>query len=160
MHAEGEKEPLNNFVADGALRLYLLDDQLKEHNMMFAFENWWIGDIGAFLANEESRYYLQAMENSIIYQISSADQQILLDHHIKFCRLFRKKFERALIRTQKRLIDNISSSAHSRYQDFLDTYPNYVNRLPDRYIASYIGVTPEFFSKIKKQVLHDYLKQG
>lgn len=146
----GQVHNYNNFVVSGALRLFLMDERFKEYNLQFAFENWWIGDLGSFLANRPSSLYLQALENTQLLQISSDNQEVLMQD-IRFCQLFRRKVERALIRTNQRLLNHLAAPARSRFQDFMETYPQFYNRIPDAQIASYIGVTPEFFCKLKQE---------
>ena len=148
---EGEVCRLNNFIVMGAFRMFLVDKNFKEYNIQFTFENWWIGDPKSYFKREISNVNIEALENSIVYSISLDKQNALLERFPTLNTLFRKLVENAFINTQTRVAQLISSTAMERYKDFLITYPNYVDRLPNQHIASYIGVTPEFFSKLKKE---------
>lgn len=149
---EGEICGRNTFVVEGCFRMYMVDEKGKEHNLQFAMENWWIGDIGSFHSQEPSKLYIEAMENSIILQIKKEDQLKLFVDHPKFNRIFRVFTENALVSAQRRILQNISSTAEERYLDFLERYPQFLNRISNVQIASYLGVTPEFLSTIRKKL--------
>jgi CRP-like cAMP-binding protein len=149
---EGDICKLNTFVVEGCFRMYLVDEKGKEHNLQFAVENWWIGDIGSFHSEEPSKLYIEAIENSVILQIKKEDQLKLFTKHPKFNRIFRVFTENALVSSQKRVLQNISSTAEERYLDFVKRYPNFFNRISNVQIASYLGVTPEFLSTIRKKI--------
>lgn len=149
---EGDVSSINTFVVEGCFRMYTVDDRGKEHNLQFAVENWWIGDIGSFHSEEPSKLYIEALENSIVLQIKKEDQLRLFVEYPKFNRIFRVFTENALVSSQRRILQNISSSAEERYLDFMKRYPHFFNRISNVQIASYIGVTPEFLSKIRKEI--------
>ena len=149
---EGEVSKHNTFVVEGCLKMYLIDEKGKEHNLQFAIENWWIGDIGSFHSEEPSRLYIEAMENSEVLQISKEDQLDLFVKHPKFNRIFRVFTENALVSSQRRILQNISSTAEERYLDFAQRYPYLFKRISNVQIASYLGVTPEFLSTIRKKI--------
>jgi len=149
---EGDVCRLNTFVAEGCFRMYMVDEKGKEHNLQFAIENWWIGDIGSFHKEEPSQLYIEAMENSVVFQIRKEDQLRLFVQHPKFNRIFRVFTENALVSCQNRVLQNISSTAEERYLDFIDRYPHLFNRISNVQIASFIGVTPEFLSTIRKKL--------
>ncbi|OUS00974.1 cyclic nucleotide-binding protein [Flavobacteriales bacterium 33_180_T64] len=149
---EGDVCLLNTFVVEGCFRMYFVDEKGKEHNIQFAIENWWIGDIGSFHSEEPSRLYIVAIENSIILQIKKQDQLDLFVNHSKFNRLFRVFTENALVTYQRRVLQNISSTAEERYLDFTKRYPYFFNRISNVQIASFLGVTPEFLSTIRKKI--------
>ena len=132
--------------------MYLVDDNGKEHNLQFAVENWWIGDIGSFHSGEPSRLYIEALENSTILQIKKEDQLKLFVEHPKFNRIFRVFTENALVSCQNRILQNISSTAEERYLDFVKRFPFFFNRISNVQIASFLGVTPEFLSTIRKKI--------
>ena len=149
---EGDVCKLNTFVVEGCFRMYMLDDNGKEHNLQFAIENWWIGDIGSFHSEEPSRLYIEAMENSVILQIKKQDQLKLFVDYPKFNQIFRVLAENAMVSLQNRILLNISSTAEERYLNFLKHYPQLFNRISNVQIASYLGVTPEFLSTIRKKL--------
>lgn len=132
--------------------MYMLDHSGKEHNLQFAIENWWIGDIASFHSEDPSRFYIEAIENSIILQIKKEDQLRLFVEYPKFNRIFRVITENALVSYQRRVLQNISSTAEERYIDFVNRYPDFFNRISNVQIASFLGITPEFLSTIRKKL--------
>ncbi len=149
---EGDICKYNTFVVEGCFKMYLVDANGKEHNLQFAIENWWIGDIGSFHSEKPSRLNIEAIENSIVLQIKKEDQWKLFVDYPKFNRIFRVLAENGMVSLQHRVLQNISSTAEERYLDFLEKHPNLFNRISNVQIASYIGVTPEFLSKIRKEI--------
>ena len=150
---EGDICVYNSFVVEGCFKMYMVDDNGKEHNLQFAIENWWIGDIGSFHSEEPSKLYIEALENSTILQIKKEDQLKLFVDYPKFNRIFRVFTENALVSAQRRILHNISSTAEERYLDFLKRHPHFFNRISNVQIASYLGVTPEFLSTIRKKIV-------
>lgn len=149
---EGEVCMHNTFVLEGCFKMYFVDNSGKEHNLQFAIENWWIGDIGSFHSEEPSKLNIEAIENSVILQIKKEDQLRLFVDYPKFNQIFRVLAENAMVGLQKRTIQNISSTAEERYLDFLKRHPQFFNRISNVQIASYLGVTPEFLSAIRKKI--------
>jgi CRP-like cAMP-binding protein len=149
---EGEICKHNTFVLEGCFRMYFVDPNGKEHNLQFAIENWWIGDIGSFHSNTPSKLNVEAIENSIILQANKEDQLKLFTDYPKFNQIFRVLAENAMIGLQRRVLQNISSTAEERYLDFLKRHPQLFNRISNVQIASYLGVTPEFLSTIRKKI--------
>lgn len=149
---EGEISKYNTFVVEGCFRMYRVDEKGKEHNLQFAVENWWIGDIGSFHSEEPSLLNIEALENSTILQINKEDQLKLFVDYPKFNRIFRVLSENALVSSQRRILQMTSSTAEERYLDFAKRYPHFFNRISNVQIASYLGVTPEFLSTIRKRI--------
>ena len=149
---QGEICKQNTYVLEGCFRMYLVDPNGKEHNLQFAIENWWIGDIGSFHSNIPSKLNIEAIENSIILQVKKEDQLNLFTNYPKFNQIFRVLTENAMVGLQRRVLQNISSTAEERYIDFLEKHPNLFNRISNVQIASYLGVTPEFLSTIRKKI--------
>lgn len=149
---EGDICKHHTFVVEGCFRMYMVDEKGKEHNLQFAIENWWIADIGSFYSEEPSRLYIEALENSIILQLKKEDQIKLFDDNPTFNRIFRVLTEKALVSAQRRILQNISSTAEERYLDFLKRCPHFFNRISNVQIASYLGVTPEFLSTIRNKI--------
>ncbi|PUZ24948.1 cyclic nucleotide-binding protein [Chitinophaga parva] len=140
-----------SFVVSGCFKMYRVDDNGAEHNIQFAAENDWIADIGSFHSGKPSRLYIEAIEPSVILQIDATNLIYLYHNHPKFDRIFRVIAENKFIELQNRVLQNISSTGDERYQAFLEQYPKLANRLPNTQIASYIGITPEFLSKIRRK---------
>lgn len=149
---EGDVCRHNSFVVEGCFKMYFVDQNGKEHTVQFAIENWWIGDIGSFHSEEPSQLCIQAMEHSVILQISKEDQLRLFVEYPKFNRIFRVITENALVSAQRRVLQNISSTAEERYLDFIQRYPLFFHRISSVQIASYLGMTPEFLSTIRKKL--------
>jgi len=149
---QGDISKFNTFIVEGCFRMYYIDDNGKEHNLQFAVENWWIGDIGSFHAEEPSKLNIEALENSIVLQIKKEDQLKLFVEYPKFNRIFRVITENALVSAQRRILQNIGLNTEERYLEFLKRYPHFFNRISNVQIASYLGVTPEFLSAIRKKI--------
>ncbi|MEJ5963773.1 Crp/Fnr family transcriptional regulator [Pedobacter immunditicola] len=141
-----------SFVVWGCLKMYALDQAGKEHNLQFAFEENWITDLSSFYSQKLSGVYIEAIEPSTVLQIKQSDLLHLYTHYHKFDRNFRIIIERKFIELQNRVLQSISSTAEGKYLSFLEEYPQLSNRLPNTEIASYLGVTPEFLSKIRKKI--------
>jgi CRP/FNR family transcriptional regulator, anaerobic regulatory protein len=150
---EGEICAYNTYVLEGCFKMYLVDPNGKEHNLQFAIENWWIGDIGSFHNDIPTKLNIEALENSIVLQIKKEDQLKLFLDYPKFNRIFRVLAENAMVALQRRVLQNISSTAEERYLDFLERHPQLFNRISNVQIASYLGVTPEFLSTIRKKLV-------
>lgn len=149
---QGDVCQLNTFVVEGCFRMFLVDEQGKEHNLQFAIENGWILDMESFYFGQPSRLNIEAIEHSIVYQIKKEGQFKLFTEYPKFNHIFRVLCENALISSQKRVLQNIGSTAEERYIEFLNRFPQLFNRISNVQIASYIGVTSEFLSKIRKEI--------
>ena len=152
--ASGEVCKHYNFIIEGCVKMYKVDDAAKEHNISFAIENDWITDIGSFHSELPSQLYIEAIEPSTIIQITKADLLNLYTHFLKFDRIFRVIIENQFVELQNRLLQTISTTAEERYIDFISKHPHLINRLSNAQIASYIGITPEFLSRIRSQQLH------
>jgi len=150
---EGDVCNHNTFVVEGCFKMYMVDISGKEHNLQFAIENWWIGDIGSFHSEAPSNLYVEAIENSIVLQIKKEDQVKLFVDYPMFNRIFRVLAENAIVSLQNRILQNISSTAEERYLYFLENHPQLFNRISNVQIASYLGVTPEFLSTIRKKLV-------
>lgn len=148
--AEGEVCKHYTFIVEGCVKMYRVDEAGKEHNLLFAAENEWIADIGSFHAEKASKLYIEAMEPARIFQLAKADLIYFFEENIKFNRIFRVVVENELVQLQDRLLQTISHSAEDRYEQFLLAYPHLGQRLPNAQIASYLGITPEFLSRIRR----------
>jgi CRP/FNR family transcriptional regulator, anaerobic regulatory protein len=138
-----------NFVVRGCLRTYKIDEKGNTHILQFATENYWINDLGSFHDAKPSALNIDALEDTVVLQISRDDLISLYKEAPKFDRIFRVLVEKAFVRLQERLLQNISSTAEDRYQSFLELYPHLINRLSQVQIAAFIGVTPEFLSRLR-----------
>ncbi|MFY7840775.1 MAG: Crp/Fnr family transcriptional regulator [Lacibacter sp.] len=149
---EGDVCNQKNFVVRGCLRMYKIDEQGTTHIIQFAAENYWILDLGSFHSEQPSSLTIDAIEDTVVLQINQKDLIALYLSAPKFDRIFRVLIENSFVGLQKRLLQNISSSAEERYQSFLETYPHLLNRLPQTQIASFLGITPEFLSRLRNKL--------
>lgn len=143
-----------SFIEAGCVKMYVVDKAGKEHNLQFAAEGDWITDLHSFYSEKPSGVYIEAIEPATVLQIKHPDLLHLYMNYPKFDRNFRIIIEHKYIELQNRVLQNISSTAEERYLSFLEQYPQLANRLPNTQIASYIGITPEFLSKIRKDLVH------
>ncbi len=141
-----------SFVVKGCFRMYAIDDKGTEHNVQFAAENDWIADIASFHAGKPSGFCIEAIESSVVIQIEQQDLYFLYLNIPKLDRIFKVIIENKFVELQNRVLQTISSTAQQRYLHFLEQYPHLANRLPNTQIASYLGITPEFLSKIRKDL--------
>jgi len=140
------------FIVSGCFKMYVIDLAGKEHNLQFSAENDWISDLASFYTESPSDVYIEAIEPSVVLQIKHSDLLSLYTKYHKFDRNFRIILERKYIELQNRTLQNISATADVRYQYFIGKHPNLASRLPNTQIASYLGITPEFLSKIRKEI--------
>src|ERR1035437_5373109 len=140
------------FVVEGCFKKFHVDNKGIEHNLQFIAENDWIMEIDSFYSEKPSRFYIEAIEPSIILQISRINLLHLFLHNPKINRTFRVIIENRFVELENRVLQTISSTADERYLTFLKQYPKLSNRLPNTQIASYLGITPEFLSKIRNKI--------
>ncbi len=140
-----------SFVVQGCFKMYGVDKKGIEHNLQFAAENDWIADIGSFHSGKPSKLFIEAIEPSLILQIEKQDLYFLYVSIPKLDRIFKVIVENKYVELQNRVLQNISSTAHERYEAFLARYPQLALRLPNTQIASYLGITPEFLSRIRNE---------
>lgn len=140
-----------NFVVRGCLRMYKVDEKGNTHIIQFASENWWMIDIGSFHGRKPSELNIDALEDTMVLQISYDNLIALYTQVAKFDRIFRVLIENSYVSLQNRLLQNISSTAEDRYNSFIEVYPHLSNRLPQTQIASFLGITPEFLSRLRNR---------
>jgi CRP-like cAMP-binding protein len=140
------------FVVEGCFRMFGVDDKGFEHNIQFAAEKDWIADIGSFHTQKPSQLNIEALEAGLVLQIKQQDLYFLYKNIPKLNMIFKVLIELKYIELQNRVLQNFSSTAEERYLSFLEQYPILFNRLPNTQIASYLGITPEFLSKVRKNL--------
>jgi CRP-like cAMP-binding protein len=149
--SEGQACKYLSYVHSGALRAYHIDKDGKESTIMFAVADWWVTDMYCFLNNKPAIMFIETIADSIIYQISKTNFDKLFSVIPKFERFFRILMQNAYTREQLRIIENLSLSAEERYNSFIKKYPHIAEAVTQKQIASYLGVTPEFLSAIRKE---------
>lgn len=153
---EGNVCTYSAFVEKGVLRSYTVDKKGQEHIVQFALEGWWISDSYSFLTEEPSVFNIDALEDTEVLLLSKTGEAEMLAAVPKMERYFRLLLQNSLISVQRRLVGSMSYSAEEKYTKLIATYPNIIQRVPQHYIASYLGITPETLSRIRKQLA--YLK--
>lgn len=152
---EGQICKHSTFVINGCLKGFTVDKNGFEHILNFAAPGWWIADMYSLLSQQPGQLNIQASSPSEVLLLSKTNQEKLYREVPKFERFFRILTENSLVAYQQRVLDNLSLSAEERYQHFCQKYPSLVQTLPQKEIASYIGVTPEFFSKMRARLLRN-----
>ena len=141
-----------NFVVEGCLRIYHVDETGKEHSVSFFPEGWWATDLESFYARTPSFYAIDALEDSKILALSHNKIDKLYELSPKFERFFRILTQNGFIIYQRRVTAALFRSAEARYRNFKNLFPTLENRISKKHIASYLGITPEFLSVLRKQV--------
>lgn len=142
-----------NFVVEGALHAYIIGNNGQEHTILLAVQNGWIGDHRSFVLQEPGTLFVEALEDSILIQWSYESEQMLLTRIPAFALLMMKRSQRVAVTLQDRVISNLTLSAEGRYEELAAKCPEYFKRIPLYIIASYLGMTREFLSKIRNQKL-------
>jgi CRP-like cAMP-binding protein len=137
------------FIIKGCLRSYFVDEGDVEHVIMFGIENSWIEDGLSLSTGSPSAINIDALENSEVFQIDKVSLEELYKRVPAFERFFRIKFQQAFIAEQQRVICNFTKSAQDRYLSFLERFPNLQERISQRQIASFLGITPQFLSQVR-----------
>lgn len=141
-----------NFIVKGCLRTYTIDDNGFEHIVMFGIEDWWVGDLYSFLSQSPATYFIDALEDTEILQITKSDLDKLYERVPKFERFFRLILQNAFIAQQQRINQNLSFTAERRYLDFIAKHPNLEQRLSQKQVSAYLGITPVFLSMLRKKL--------
>ena len=149
----GEVCKHSSFVNTGCLRGFTVDKDGVEHILTFAPQDWWVGDMYSLLSQKPGNLNVEAMMDTEVFMLSRTDQEKLYKKIPKFERFFRIIIEKSLVAYQQRLMDNLSLTAQERYLKFCTAYPSIINDIPQKQVAAYIGVTPEFLSKLKAKYL-------
>ena len=141
------------FVNSGILRSFTINDNIIEHVLHFACEGWWIGDMYSYISQKPGNLFIEVLEDAELVIITKPNQEELYLQIPKLERFFRILAENSLVSHQERLMDNLSLTAEERFEKFCAKYPTLIQKVAQKQIASYIGVTPEFFSKMKSKML-------
>jgi CRP-like cAMP-binding protein len=141
------------FIVKGAMKQYMVDDKGVEHIIRLGVENWWMGDRESWVMHTPSLYNIDAWEDTEILLINRADALGLIKEVPAFVELTRLLDERNNIANQRRLTSSISGAAEKRYTDFVACYPELLGRFPQHVIASYLGITKDTLSRVKRQLM-------
>ena len=140
------------FVASGCLRNYVIDPKGKEHIVQFAPETWWLADATSLRDRTPSTYFIDAIEDSDLLLIDGPSHQTLVDRVPGYAAAFSKGLQRHAAAKDQRIVASLSATAEDRYLEFLRVYPSIARRVPQSMLASYLGVTPETVSRIRKNL--------
>ena len=149
---EGDVCNYIGFVASGCLREYKIDNKGSEHIIQFAIEDWWISDLNSFLSGLPSTLNIDALQDSDVLLLEKSAREELLEGCPKMERFFRLLLEVNHTASYQRVIDSLESSAEDRYLKFIKTYPKIFEQVPQNQIASYLGITPQSLSRIRKEL--------
>lgn len=149
---EGEVCNFEGYINKGCVRTYFINENGFEVTLMFSVEDWWIGDITSFYEQKPSNFFIETPEECEIMLFNPVTKEMLLAEIPKFERVFRIMMQRSLSATINRLISTITKPAQEKYLDFIQRYPTIPQRVPQHYIASYLGISPEFLSKVRAKL--------
>ncbi|RYE53635.1 MAG: Crp/Fnr family transcriptional regulator [Sphingobacteriales bacterium] len=141
----------NYFVNKGCLRMFFINERGVEQTIQFALENWWLSDYTSFSSQKPSDYYIQAVEKSEVLTLNHSSQDKMLKQFPQMERYFRIMHQRAHAASQFRIKSLYELSSEQRYYQFSDRYPEFVQRIPQYLLASYLDLTPEYLSEIKSK---------
>jgi CRP-like cAMP-binding protein len=141
-----------SFISKRALRQYTVDDKGTEHIIRFGIERWWMADYESFTEHVPSKYNIDTLEDAEVLQITNESMEELKKIVPAIDEMIKTMNQRSYISNQKRIYSSISNTAENRYTDLVNTYPEFLQRFPQSMIASYLGISPETLSRIRKQI--------
>jgi CRP-like cAMP-binding protein len=148
---EGEVAKYGSFVCSGCLRSYVVDNQGKEHIVQFAPENWWLSDLESLVHKKPSLFFMDAIEPTELLLMDLPSFQKMLEQLPGFADAFRMGQQKHTAAKDKRIISSLTADAEEKYRQFLDKYPSIAQRVPQHMIASYLGLSPETLSRVRKR---------
>lgn len=140
------------FITEGCLRTYYIDKSGKEHTVQFGIRDWWISDFTAFFSQSKAIMNLEVLQDASVYKLSFNNREKLLEQIPAIHKHIRQKLENAYAAFQKRILSNLSLSAKEQYLDFINSHPNIEKKIKNYHIASYLGITTESLSRIRKEI--------
>ncbi|MFI1743120.1 Crp/Fnr family transcriptional regulator [Thalassobellus sediminis] len=150
---QGDICKYESFVLSGCTKTFYVDKEGQEHILMFSIEDWWTSDMASFITQTPADFNIQCIENTDLVLFPYGTREELFEKIPKLERFFRQIIQRGFIASQKRIVRGFSLSAKEQYLYFREQYPKIEQRIPQYMIASYLGITKEFLSKIKSQIL-------
>ena len=153
MVQQGDVCKFESFILSGSAKTFFTTPEGNEHIVMLAIENWWSADLGSFITREPADYHVQCLEDTTVAQFSYQILEELYEEIPQFERFFRIILQNAFVESQKRIVRNLSMPAKERYVIFRQQYPEIEQRVPQYLIASYLGITKQFLSKIRSELL-------
>jgi CRP-like cAMP-binding protein len=150
---EGNVCKYGGFIVKGAMRQYSIDDKGAEHIVQLYIENYWASDRESAIMLTPSKYYIEAWEDTELLLVTRAELLDLMQKIPSIAQMTRQMDERSFIASQRRLNSTISNTAEKRYAEFMDNHPQFIQRFPQHFIASFLGITKETLSRIRKQAM-------
>ncbi|WP_118973302.1 Crp/Fnr family transcriptional regulator [Taibaiella koreensis] len=141
-----------SFITSGCLRTYTVDDKGQDHILMFGIEGWWMSDLYSFLTQTPSSCFIDALEDTSLLQLSKSNLEKLYEAVPRFERYFRLILQNAFVAQQQRINQNLSFTAEERYREFTRKYPGLEQRIAQKHIAAYLGITPVFLSMLRRKL--------
>ncbi|MFK7796580.1 MAG: Crp/Fnr family transcriptional regulator [Aureispira sp.] len=152
---EGNVCKYQTFIISGKTRTFYLDEEGNEHIVNFGIENWWVGDVCSFTTQTPAEFNAQCLDKTTVVHMTYNDMEYLYQAIPKLERYFRLIMQKAYASMSKRIVRNHAMPARERYLLFIATYPNIAQRVPQYMIASYLGITKEFLSRMRKQIAEE-----
>lgn len=150
---EGDYCLFEGFVLNGCFKVYFLTEDGFEQTLYFAIESWWITDLDSLINNVPSTLNIEALEESEVLMISKKDKELLYETMPQVEKLFRIMNQQSSVALQRRILSLMNKTADKRYLEFLEKYPTLEQRLTQQQVASYLGISHEFLSKIRKKTI-------
>jgi len=150
---EGEINRYTNYIVSGATRVYYIDQAGQEHVIQLGMKNWWTSDFSSFITQTKGILYTEALEKTEVLSFSYEHLQEVYRQVPAMERFFRLLIQKAYAAFQRRVLESLSMDAEQRYLAFRDMYPDMDQHLSQKHIASYLGMSAEFLSKIKKRIV-------
>lgn len=148
---QGEICRYDYFITRGCVKVCYTGEKGTECIIKFAPENWWVTDLDSFLNKKPSFYYIQAIEDTEVFQLNRSNYDRLYQEIPKFQKFSSERWQHGFIALQQRVMQNLSMTAEERFRHFMQKYPGLDQRIPQKLIASYLGITPEFLSMLRKK---------
>ncbi len=149
---QGQRVPFTHYVYEGCLRSYFIDPSGRDHTLQFAIKDWWISDYTALFSGDQAMMNIECIQDTTLYRLSRATMEELYLDIPAFETFFRKKLEKRMAAFHRRTLENLALPAKERYLSFITTYPNIEQRVKNYHIASYLGITTESLSRIRKEI--------
>jgi CRP-like cAMP-binding protein len=140
-----------SYIYSGTMRAFLVDPNSQEHTIALAIDDWWISDFNSYIFQQPATLFVEALEDTVLVQIDYNAEQLLMETVPKFERFFRIITQRGFASLQRRLLSNLSKTAEERYSEFVEKYPKMVQRVPQYILASYLGMSTEYLSKLRNK---------